>query len=132
VWLPALLDIAAAVALFVSVVIDAPLLAFLGSAILTPPMIPAFLAGMLAPRAAWLAGGVAGIIGSALVSLYIAVAPATGEVDRVAYVGSALLTGILFSFGVGAFAGFYRRFLAFSSPAPRQREPAPKARSKGR
>lgn len=132
VWLPALLDVASAVALAVSAVVDAPLLGFLGSAILTPPMIPAFLAGMLAPRASWLAGGVAGIIGSVLVAAYIAVAPAAASVDRLSYIGSALVTGVLFSFLVGAFAGFYRRFLALSAPPPRQRKPAAKTRSRGR
>ncbi len=132
VWVPALLVIASAVALFASAVVDAPLLGFVGSAILTPPMIPAFLAGMLAPRAAWLAGGVAGIIGSVLVALYIAVAPASSDVDRLSYIGTAVVTGILFSFGVGAFAGFYRRFLALSAPADRQRKPAPKSRARTR
>jgi hypothetical protein len=132
VWVPALLDVASAVALFVSAAVDAQMLAFLGSAVLTPPMIPAFLAGMLAPRASWLAGGVAGIIGSLLVATYIAVAPAAASVDRLSYVTSALVTGILFSFLVGAFAGFYRRFLALSAPPPRQGKPGAKTRSRGR
>ena len=84
-------------------------------------MIPAFLAGMLTARASWLAGGVSGILASVLLAAYIAVAPATGPVDRLSAIGTAVVSGVPFAFGVGAFAGFYRRFLAMSTP-PRQQQ----------
>ncbi len=131
VWLPAVVVIASGVALFISAFVQAPLLGLVGVVILNPPMIPSFLAGMLAPRASWLAGGIAGILGSVILAVLVFVAPSTTQTDRVSE-ASVLLTGVVFSFAVGAFAGFYRRFLALSAPASRQKRPAQKARARGR
>ncbi len=101
-------------------------------AIQPPPMIIGFLAGMLAPRGAWLVGGITTTIASTVYALIYAgaldasVTPlgwtraiTTGE--KFGLGANLVLTSLVFGVGVGAFAGFYRRFLAMSSP---QRPPA--------
>jgi hypothetical protein len=92
-----------------------------------PPMIIAFLAGMLAPRAAWLMGGLmsllAGIAYAIVVTLNtdVLVTPlgftyvVTSE-QKIAYAMNVLITAPMFGIAVGAFAGFYRRFLNMSAP----------------
>jgi hypothetical protein len=99
-----------------------------------PPMIIAFLAGMLAPRAGWLMGGLAGLASGLAYVLVVSVntdvlmTPLgfTYEVatdQKVAYAQNVLITSPVFGIAVGAFAGFYRRFLNMSAP---QRQPARK------
>ncbi len=97
-----------------------------------PPMIIAFLAGMLAPRAGWLMGGLAGLAAGIA---YVAVVTTTTDVlmtplgftyavsadQKLAYAQNVLITAPAFGIVVGAFAGFYRRFLNMSAP---QRQPA--------
>jgi hypothetical protein len=92
-----------------------------------PPMIIAFLAGMLAPRAAWLMGGLAGLASGIA---YILVVTLNTDVlmtplgftylvsadQKLAYAQNVLITTPVFGIAVGAFAGFYRRFLNMSAP----------------
>jgi hypothetical protein len=92
-----------------------------------PPMIIAFLAGMLAPRAAWLMGGLAGLASGIA---YVLVVTLNTDVlmtplgftylvsadQKVAYAQNVLITTPVFGIAVGAFAGFYRRFLNMSAP----------------
>lgn len=107
-------------------------------AIQPPPMIIGFLAGMLAPRGAWLVGGITTTIASTVYAVIYAgaldasVTPlgwtraiTTGE--KLSLGANLVLTSLVFGVGVGAFAGFYRRFLAMSSP---QRPPARAATSR--
>lgn len=106
-------------------------------AIQPPPMIIGFLAGMLAPRGAWLVGGItttvastvyaviyAGALDASVTSLGWTRAISTGE--KVSLGANLVLTSLVFGVGVGAFAGFYRRFLSMSAP---QRPPARAASS---
>jgi len=92
-----------------------------------PPMIIAFLAGMLAPRAAWLMGGLAGLASGIA---YVLVVTLNTDVlmtplgftylvaadQKLAYAQNVLITTPVFGIAVGAFAGFYRRFLNMSAP----------------
>jgi hypothetical protein len=92
-----------------------------------PPMIIAFLAGMLAPRAAWLMGGLAGLASGLAYVLVVSVNTdvlvtplgftylVTGA-QKLAYAQNVLITAPVFGIAVGAFAGFYRRFLNMSAP----------------
>jgi hypothetical protein len=91
-----------------------------------PPMIIAFLAGMLAPRAAWLMGGLAGVASGIA---YVLVVTVNTDVlmtplgftylvsadQKLAYAQNVLITAPVFGIAVGAFAGFYRRFLSMSA-----------------
>ncbi|MFM2106669.1 MAG: hypothetical protein RL338_1701 [Chloroflexota bacterium] len=86
-----------------------------------PTMIPSFLAGMLTRRAAWLSGAFAGLLSALAFDLIVLIKPpvdAAVTLDAGFYL-SMLLMGPIFGGAVGAFAGFYRRFLAFSAP-PRE------------
>ena len=92
-----------------------------------PPMIIAFLAGMLAPRGAWLMGGLAGLASGVAYILVVTVNtdvlmtplgftyPVSTD-QKVAYAQNVLITAPVFGIAVGAFAGFYRRFLNMSVP----------------
>lgn len=129
VWLPAILVVVTGAAFLVPALAENTIVRLLGQALLAPPaMIPSFLAGMLTPRGSWLAGGVAGLIAGVTVTVIIAIAPAGAnpsqglDVQNLAFI---LLAAPVFGVGVGAFAGFYRRFLASSAPPRQPRKPAP-------
>jgi hypothetical protein len=89
-----------------------------------PPLIAPFLAGLLAPRAGWLFGLVTGLVGAVMFALFAITAPGSGvpgappvSADlRVQYVAYGLVTSPTFGALIGAFAGFYRRFLRSTSP----------------
>ncbi len=89
-----------------------------------PPLAVAFLAGILTQRSSYLAGGIAGILGGILFSLYVltAVFPlsSTGAVItndiRVQNALYALVVSPVAGVAVGGFAGFYRRFLRMANP----------------
>ena len=88
---------------------------------------------MLAPRAAWLVGGLAGLASGIA---YVLVVTVNTDVlvtplgftyvvstdQKLAYAQNVLITAPVFGIAVGAFAGFYRRFLDMSAP---QRPGAP-------
>lgn len=95
------------------------LVAIATSTLLQPPaLIPPFVAGLLAPRAAWLAGALVGVVAALVTSLIFVAAPgASAGASAVGSVAFFLIVSPLFGAGVGAFAGFYRRFLRLSSPA---------------
>ena len=129
VWLPALLVVATGAAFLVPALASNTIVRLLGQALLAPPaMIPSFLAGMLTTRGSWLAGGVAGLIAGLTVAVVISLAPGTAtttqglDLQNLAFI---LAAAPVFGIGVGAFAGFYRRFLALSSPPRQPRRPAP-------
>jgi hypothetical protein len=92
-----------------------------------PPMIIAFLAGMLAPRAAWLMGGLSSLAAGAAYVLVVTVNTdvlitplgftyVVSTEQKLAYALNLLITAPVFGLAVGAFAGFYRRFLNMSAP----------------
>ena len=125
---PGLVIIATTVAMLIPTLAANQFVVLAGNVILQPPpMIIAFLAGMLAPRAAWLMGGLAGLASGlayilvVTVNTDVLVTPlgftylvSTGQ--KLAYAQNVLLTAPVFGIAVGAFAGFYRRFLNMSAP----------------
>jgi hypothetical protein len=132
-WVPLLAILVASILFFMPGMSKNPIVAMIGQIALTPPpMIMPFLGGMLAPRGAWLVGGIIGLANS-LGYLVLVLANTTSQVtplgwtyavtsdQKVSYAVSAMLQAVPFGILVGAFAGFYRRFLAASSP---QRQPS--------
>lgn len=124
VWLPTLLIVGTGVIFLIPALAENQIVRFAGVALLAPPpMIPAFLAGMLTQRGSWLTGGFAGLVSGLMVALLLTISPSTTSTTQgldVQNIGFLILLGPLFGVAVGAFAGFYRRFLAMSGP-PRQR-----------
>jgi len=110
-----------------------PLVALLGNlALQPPPMILPFLAGMLAPRGAWLVGGIVALANAVAYGLLFGVFTNSVQTglgftyvmttdQKVGTIVNAILTSVPFGILIGAFSGFYRRFLAMSAPA----RPAP-------
>ena len=129
---PGLIVVATTVAMLVPALAANQFVAMAGNVILQPPpMIITFLAGMLAPRAAWLMGGLMGLLATvAYVVQYVVGADTLmtplgftvtlTPTDKVGLttggIPNTLFTGLVFGIAVGAFAGFYRRFLNMSAP----------------
>lgn len=90
-----------------------------------PPLAAAFLAGILTDRMSYLAGGLVGVVAAIIFSVYILLGPIAGgdftAQTRQGYALYALVVSPLSGLAIGGFAGFYRRFLRFSSP-PRDRQ----------
>jgi hypothetical protein len=91
-------------------------------------MILPFFGGMLAPRGAWLVGGIVALANAAAYSLLFVAFTNSVQTglgftyvmttdQKVGVVVNAVVTSVPFGILVGAFSGFYRRFLAMSSPA---------------
>lgn len=145
IWVPCLLVLA------VAVVFEAtggniqsagiPALAF-NLFVFPPPLAAAFLAGILTQRSSYLAGGIVGVLGGILFSVYVltAVFPPTStgaaitsdvRVQNALY---AMIVSPVAGVAVGGFAGFYRRFLRMANPnagarsAARSVKPAPRRR----
>ena len=127
-WVPGLVILGTTVAMMIPSLAANQFVAMAGNVILQPPpMIIAFLAGMLAPRGAWLMGGLAGLAAGLA---YVLVVTVNTDVlvtplgftylvsteQKVAYAQNVLITSPVFGMAVGAFAGFYRRFLNMSAP----------------
>ena len=127
VWVPCLLVLA------VAIVFEAtggniqsagiPALAF-NLFIFPPPLAAAFLAGIMTQRSSYLAGGIVGILGGILFSVYVLTAAfpptASGTVVtndiRVQNALYAMVVSPVAGVAVGGFAGFYRRFLRMANP----------------
>jgi hypothetical protein len=122
------LILATTVAMLVPALAANQIVVLAGNIILQPPpMIIAFLAGMLAPRGAWLMGGLLSVLAGIA---YVVVVTINTDVlmtplgftyvvsadQKIAYATNVLITAPLFGIAVGAFAGFYRRFLNMSTP----------------
>ncbi len=119
IWLPSLLLAAITIVFLVpgaaqNVVVALAFQTFL----VPPPMAGPFVAGLLAPRAAWLAGGIVAIVDAALYAGAVLALPETRATiaARPELVVYAVLAAPSFGILVGAFAGFYRRFLRLTSP----------------
>jgi hypothetical protein len=127
-WLPGLVILGTTVAMMIPSLAANQFVAMAGNVILQPPpMIIAFLAGMLAPRGAWLMGGLAGLAAGVAYVLVVSVNTdvlvtplgftyLVSTEQKVAYAQNVLITSPVFGMAVGAFAGFYRRFLSMSAP----------------
>jgi hypothetical protein len=121
IWLPALVVAVSTILLAMPGGLSNPWIVLAGQALVyPPPMATSFLAGILAPRASWLAGGIAGIFAAIGFSvLVLTAAPLTVDAQapsRESLIGYGLVSSPLFGVAIGAFAGFYRRFLALSNP----------------
>ena len=94
--------------------------------VVPPPMAASFLSGLMAPRGAWLGGGIVGVAAALMFTLValLYVAPTSGAStatlpdQRASYVAFAWVVSPTMGTLVGAFAGFYRRFLRLASPQP--------------
>lgn len=131
-WLPALVIGATTIAMVVPSLGSNAIVAMAGNVILQPPpMIIAFLAGMMAPRAAWLMGGIMSLLASvAYLFIYfsrtdisvtslgftVTISPADKLAVGLGAIPMSLLSWVIFGIAIGAFAGFYRRFLRMSVP----------------
>ncbi len=122
-WVPLLITIAATV--YVIVTKGQDVIAQFGFVyfIQTPAIGGVFIAGFLAPRAAWLMGAIVGFVSAACYSLLVigfastlapADQPTSAQAQNVA-LSAFLLSPILGAFFAAA-AAWYRRFLAYSSP----------------
>jgi hypothetical protein len=126
--IPGLVIVVTTVAMLTPAFAANQLVVLAGNVILQPPpMIMAFLAGMLAPRAAWLLGGLAGLAAGVAYVLVVTVNTdvlmtplgftyVVSTEQKLAYAQNVLVTAPVFGIAVGAFAGFYRRFLNSSAP----------------
>jgi len=141
-WVPLLVIGGVTALFFVPGISKNPIVALLGNlALQPPPMILPFLAGMLAPRGAWLVGGIVALANALAYGLLFGVFTNSVQTglgftylmttdQKVGVIVNAILTSVPFGILVGAFSGFYRRFLAMSAPA-RPARPA-QAKSKRR
>jgi hypothetical protein len=106
--------------------------------VVPPPLASSFLGGLLAPRASWLVGGLVGLACSVVFAVVALLYPdstvagttaggVTPEQARDAIIFSFAVSPTL-GLAVGAFAGFYRRFLRSASPNPPRRTSKPSGR----
>lgn len=111
---------------------DNVITSFVVQLFLQPPALAiAFIGGWLAPRGSWLIGGIVSI---AAVIGYAIIVARYGTEGALSPTGPLLITivlGIAFGISVGAFAGFYKRWLAMMTPA-RQQRPRPSSKSSSR
>jgi hypothetical protein len=105
----------------------ASIMALLFLGIPSPPAIGGiYLAAILAKRSSWLAGGIAGFMGSmGALAAVIAISPNQAG-DSVAVFAQILATSVVFGLVIGAGLGYYRRLLRLMNPTPNR----PPARSK--
>ena len=92
-----------------------------------PPIGSAFLAGVLAPRMSYLAGFIAGTVAFIAFAIVVAVAPAGAAAAlppglRESWILWGLSIGPVSGIVIGAFAGFYRRFLRRVNPNAGRRQ----------
>jgi hypothetical protein len=111
--------------------IIASIMALLFLGIPSPPAIGGiYLSAILAKRSSYLAGGIAGLLGSlGALAAVVVISPkeATGSV---AVFGQILLTSVVFGVLIGAGLGYYRRLLRLMNPTPNRpaNRPKPSAR----
>jgi hypothetical protein len=137
-WIPFALEIAAGIVALVPGLLNYQIPAVAFSSLVAEPFVAPLLAGLLAPRGAWLFGLLSGLLGAVLYAIFL-FSPAFDVVATqqlsVADKGQAILVngvvGVVYGLLLGAFAGFYRRFLRATTPArsqARNRRPAPRSR----
>jgi hypothetical protein len=122
IWLPVLLTVISAVA-YIAAPNEISTILF-QYFVFTPPVAAIFLAGFLAPRASYLTGLIAGLVGAIALSIVALVtfgqlqaaqanvpAATVDQVIQAAFFVSPI-SGVLF----GGAAGWYKRFLAMANP----------------
>jgi hypothetical protein len=126
-WLPTLIVVAMTVVMLTPGLATNQFVVLAGNVILQPPpMIMAFFAGMLAPRGAWMMGGLVGLVSGAAYVIVVALSADTTMTplgftyvvsadQKLSYAWNVLTTAPVFGIAVGAFSGFYRRFLNMSA-----------------
>ena len=135
VWLPSLLVVVstALFALSGGTMQGIPGLAF-NLFVFPPPMATAFLAGVLTERMSYMAGFLVGLVSAIVFGAYVLVAQIPGTqltlADRGGYVLYGLVVSPLAGLAIGAFAGFYRRFLRRANPNAGRRQTPPSKGSK--
>jgi hypothetical protein len=105
----------------------ASIMALLFLGIPSPPAIGGiYLAAILAKRSSWLAGGIAGFLGSmGALAAVIAISPNQAG-ESIAVFAQILATSVVFGLVIGAGLGYYRRLLRLMNPTPNR----PTAKSK--
>lgn len=140
-WIPFLLVVGSGIVALVPTLGAYQIPAFMVQTfIFPPPLIAPFLAGLLAPRAGWLFGLLAGLVAAVMFALFAATTPGVSPAGspsitpdvRLQYILYGLVTSPTFGAAIGAFAGFYRRFLRSTSPrrATNDRSRRPTGRAK--
>jgi hypothetical protein len=130
--LPAALSVASGAAFLISGSSQNVVGALLFQAfVVPPPMAASFLGGLFAPRAAWAVGGLVGLAASIVFAVVAVLYPesastAAGTVantmaQRQEAILFAFLTAPMLGIAIGAFAGFYRRFLRSSGAGQQPR-----------
>jgi hypothetical protein len=111
--------------------IIASIMALLFLGIPSPPAIGGiYLSAILAKRSSYLAGGIAGLLGSlGALAAVIVISPQDAS-GSVAVFGQILLTSVVFGVLIGAGLGYYRRLLRLMNPTPNRpaNRPKPSAR----
>lgn len=98
------------------------------------PVMAIFIAGFIAPKANWLAGGIVGIIGAALFFVLLSIHGPTPEFPFQGTPAAAAETILLYLplfLLLGGFSGWYRRWLTSRQQRARQ-QAADRRRSQGR
>jgi hypothetical protein len=140
-WVPVVLTFASGIA-FVLLGPQKNVVAVLAfqAFVVPPPMAASFLGGILAPRGAWLIGGIVGavaaIVFAAVALVYPDTSGVTSGVGEASQRQAAVLFGLVVSpalgIAIGAFSGFYRRFLRLSNPPSGQRSSKSSRQRQGR
>lgn len=91
----------------------------------TPPIGGIYVAGVLAKRSSYIAGGIAGLFGALGYAVYAltltlppALTPANFDQLRLQVIEQALLASPIFGIVIGAGLGYYRRLLRNMNPTP--------------
>jgi hypothetical protein len=126
--IPVALTVAAGVAILLPGMQDNMIAVLAFQAFLVPPPLAAsFLGGLFAPRASWALGGLVGLASAVVFAVVVVLYPETtasgGAVGSTAaqrqeMIAYALVAAPTMGVAVGAFAGFYRRFLRSAGPGP--------------
>jgi hypothetical protein len=95
-----------------------------------PPIGGIYAAAVLAKRASYLAGGIAGLLGALGLTAVLFAVPVDNGL-RAAYAAQAILTSTIFGILLGGALGYYRRLLRLMNPNRGRPVPA-RSRSTGR
>ena len=110
--------------------IIASIMALLFLGIPSPPAIGGiYLAAILAKRSSYLAGGIAGLVGSTGALAAVIYLSPQDAAETTALFGQILATSVVFGIVIGAGLGYYRRLLRLMNPTPnkptnRSKQPA--------
>ena len=111
--------------------IVASILALLFLGIPSPPAIGGiYLAAILAKRSSYLAGGIAGLVGSTGALAAVIYLSPNDAGTSIALFGQILATSVVFGIVIGAGLGYYRRLLRLMNPTPNRPANRPTNRSK--